>query len=136
MVDDEGAGNVRIDLRRVSSALHHRITHGGEVHEDRHAREVLEEHARGHELDLTLPPGKAGRDNRECLPNGILCRGRTTHDVLQKHEEGTRQTCGTGDSRNVVHESRHASCGEFARSARGEDGIMESAIDGHFRSSR
>ena len=44
MVDDEGAGNVRIDLRRVSSALHHRITHG-KVHRVEEREGVLCENA-------------------------------------------------------------------------------------------
>ena len=52
MVDDERAGDVRVDLRRVSPTLHHGVAHGREVHEDGHAREVLEEDASRHELDL------------------------------------------------------------------------------------
>mgnify|MGYP006210695471 CR=1 FL=1 len=40
--------------RRVPQPLRHRLAHGGEVNDARHAREVLEQDASRHERDLGL----------------------------------------------------------------------------------
>src|SRR5712671_898480 len=52
MIDDELRGKQRVDALGIAAHLHHRIAHGGEIHDRRHAGEVLEEHPRGHERDF------------------------------------------------------------------------------------
>ena len=61
VVDDERAGDARVHGPRVSPALDHGVSHGREVNEHRHAREVLEKHAGRHELDLLARLAPLGR---------------------------------------------------------------------------
>ena len=137
MVDDERAGDVRVDLRRVSPTLHHGVAHGREVHEDGHAREVLEEDASRHELDLgALLAGETRLDDGGRLLHGVLVSGGAANHVLEEGDEGTGEAVRTGDARYVVHEPRHSPAGELARFASSCDGVAEGVGDGHVRSSR
>jgi hypothetical protein len=52
VVDHELHGHERVDRRRVPAELLHRVAHGGEVHDRRHAGEVLHEHPAGRVGDL------------------------------------------------------------------------------------
>ena len=54
------AGNERIDARGIAAEVGHRVAHRGEVDDRGHAREVLEQDARGHERDFGLG-GEPGR---------------------------------------------------------------------------
>lgn len=102
VVDDERAGNSRVNDARVSPALHHGVTHRGEVDEDRDAREVLEQDARGHELDLlarrALP---RGIDDARGGKNGLLVGLRAAHHVLEKYDEACRQLVGPGNGGHI-----------------------------------
>ena len=67
VVDDQVGRHERVDARRVAAEVGHGVAHGGEVHDRGHAREVLEQDARGHEGHLGLaraarPPGGERRD--------------------------------------------------------------------------
>ncbi|CAB4872705.1 unannotated protein [freshwater metagenome] len=52
VVDHELRRDERLDLGRVAAELGHRVAHRSEVHDGRHAGEVLEHHARRGEGDL------------------------------------------------------------------------------------
>ena len=54
MIDHEFDGLQRIDAVRVAVERDHRVAHRGQVDHARHAGEVLEQHARGHEGDFLL----------------------------------------------------------------------------------
>ena len=56
VVDDEIDRDQRIDLVGIAAERHHRIAHGGEIDDGRHAGEVLHQHARRAEGDLVLVP--------------------------------------------------------------------------------
>ena len=102
VVDDERAGNSRVNGARVSPALNHGVTHRGEVDEDGDAREVLEQDARGHELDLlarrALP---RGIDDARGGKNGLLVGLRAAHHILEKHDEACRQLVGPGNGGHI-----------------------------------
>ena len=55
VVDHQLGGDERVDLARIAADLDHRATHRGEVHDRRHAGEVLHHHARRRERDLLAP---------------------------------------------------------------------------------
>ena len=137
VVDDERAGDVWVDLRRVSPTLHHGVTHRREVHEDGNAREVLEEDARRHELDLgALLACETRLDDGGRLLHGVLVSGGAANHVLEEGDEGTGKAVRAGDARHVVYEPRHSPAGELARFAGSCDGVAEGVGDGHVRSSR
>jgi hypothetical protein len=50
-----------IERRVAARGLGHRVAHGGEVDDGRHAGEVLEDHAGRHERELGLVDGRSGR---------------------------------------------------------------------------
>jgi hypothetical protein len=52
VVDDELHRHQRVDPLRIAAQLVHRVAHRGEVHDGRHAREILHQHARGGVGDL------------------------------------------------------------------------------------
>ena len=52
VVDDELGRELRIDAGRIAAEVAHRVTHGGEVDDRGHAREVLQQHAGRREADL------------------------------------------------------------------------------------
>ena len=54
VVDDEVRGDERIHARGIAAQVRHRVAHRGEVDDRRHAGEVLEQDAGGHERDLRL----------------------------------------------------------------------------------
>ena len=66
VVDDQAGRHERVDQRRIAAQLGHGVAHGGEVDHGRHAGEVLQQHAAGHEGDLDVaagagaPPGEGG----------------------------------------------------------------------------
>ncbi len=53
VVDDEVRGQLGVDADGVAAEVAHRVAHGDEVDDRRHAREVLVEDARGREAQLT-----------------------------------------------------------------------------------
>ena len=92
VVDDELGRDERLDLRRVAAELGDRVTHGGEVDDGRHAREVLQHHAGGREVDLGVGLG-LGVPRGERLDR--LLRHRAValgaQQVLQQHLQGVRK---------------------------------------------
>ena len=55
VIDDELHGLQRVDLLRVAAERDDAVAHRGEIHDAGHAREVLQQDARGHERDFLLP---------------------------------------------------------------------------------
>ena len=49
MVDHKFGWEERVDAFGIAAHLHKSFAHGGQIHNRRHAREVLEQHARRHE---------------------------------------------------------------------------------------
>ena len=69
VVDHQIAGDLRVDLRRIAAQLGARLAHDCEVHEHRHAREVLEQHTRRRELHLAAHLARVA-----CRPRAALAR--------------------------------------------------------------
>ena len=64
VVDDQLGRDQRVDLPRVTAQVPHGLAHGGQVHDGRHAGQVLQEHPGRGELDLgrgARPPGPTAR---------------------------------------------------------------------------
>ena len=95
VVDDQVAGNLRVDLRRVAAQVRTSFAHHGEVHEHRHAREVLEQHARGAELDLAAHLACATSLNHAFGQIGSRLRalGVAQH-VFEQHLQRIRKLLG------------------------------------------
>ena len=98
VVDDQFHGLQRVHAGRVASQLDHAVTHGGEVDDRRHAREVLEQDAGGHERNLALgaaldvPPGK-GRDVLLLDERAVFL----AQQVLQQDAQRVRQRRHPGE---------------------------------------
>ena len=92
VVDDELGGDLRVDRCRVAAQRHHRLAHGGEVDDRRHAREVLQEDAGGAERDLVarLGLGVPARDCAHLLRAPVAERLGAEH-VLEQHAKGVRE---------------------------------------------
>ena len=73
VVDDEVGGDKRVDARGIAAEVGHGVAHRREVDDRRHAGEVLEQDARGHERDLGLG-GDAGPPGSERLDVGSRIR--------------------------------------------------------------
>ena len=54
VVDDELGGQERVHPLGIAAHLHDGVPHRGEIHHRRHAREVLQQHARWHEGDFLI----------------------------------------------------------------------------------
>ena len=52
MVDHQFGGKQRIDFFRIAAEASDGVAHGGEIHHGGHAREILQQDARGHEGDF------------------------------------------------------------------------------------
>ncbi len=93
VVDDHLGGRERVDLRRVTAEVGHRLTHRGQVDDARDAGEVLHDHARRRELDLLarvrvgVPPG-----DRQDVVGGDVGAVLGAEQVLEQHlqREGKR----------------------------------------------
>src|SRR5690606_16218703 len=94
VVDDEIDRDKRVDLARIAAQRVHAITHGRKVHDRRHAREVLHQHAGRAEADLLFDLAtiiKPRRNRGDVVPRyraAILVAKK----VLQKYLHRVRQT--------------------------------------------
>ena len=94
VIDDQIAGNLRIDILRIAAQFSACFTHNGKIDEDRHTREVLEEHARRTEFDLF-----ARNAFRSCFNETLredlrlFVATSITKDILQKYGERIRKRC-------------------------------------------
>ena len=92
VVDHHLGGSERVDPRRVSAEVRHRLAHGGQVDDARHAGEVLHDHARRRELDLLVgvrlgvPAGQ-----RLDVVGGDVLAVLGAEQVLQEHLEAEGQ---------------------------------------------
>ena len=103
MVDDQVAGNLRVDLRRVAAQVRAGLAHHGKVHEHRHAREVLEQHARRAELHLAAHLARATRLDHALSQIGsrLWVLGVTQH-VFEQHLQRIGKLLGTLDLLNGI----------------------------------
>ena len=132
VVHHKGARDLRADARGVAAPLDHGVAHGGEVDEHGHAREVLEQHAGGHELDLlALLAREAGLDHAAREPRGLLVGGGPPHAVLEQHHERARQLAGARDARDVIGEPAHPLDLDGPRRARGSHRAVELNVKTH-----
>ena len=92
VVDHELGRDERIDLRRIAAEIGHCIPHRGEVDDCGHARQVLQQDARGRERDL------AGRLGFRVPPRNRLdvCLAAVAQHVLEQHAQRV------GQARDVV----------------------------------
>ena len=126
VVNDERAGYVGAHAGGVSPALDNSVAHGREVNEHGNAREVLEERAGRHELDLgTLRPREASLDHTPREFSRLLVAGRPAHAVLEQNDEGAWQACGTGDLRDVIDETSEGTSAQGSGDTRARDGALE-----------
>jgi hypothetical protein len=91
VVDDEVCWDEGIYARGIASESCHGVPHGGQVHDRRHPREVLEDDAGGHERDLGL--GADARPPRcKALHVGRLHHpaARVPQGVLEQDLQGHR----------------------------------------------
>ena len=117
---------MRVDAGGVSAVGDHRVAHGGEVDEDGDASEVLEQDARGHELDLAaLLASEARGDDLGGIGDGLLVVAGASNDVLQQDHKGARDALGPGDPGDVRDEARDAACLDGDGHAGGADGVNE-----------
>jgi hypothetical protein len=104
VIDHQVAGHHRVDL--VGIALHpcHRVAHGGEVDDARHAGEILEHHARRHEGDLRSrgPPA---------VPSGELPDVLLGHHPAAGEPERILEQDANGEGKAV--QLGHALAGEL-----------------------
>ena len=74
VVDDQVRGHEGVDARGIAAERRHRVAHRRQVHDRRHAGEVLEDDAAGHERDLGLaagaraPGGQAATSSSRTMP--------------------------------------------------------------------
>ena len=87
VVDHELGGHERVDLRRVAAHVRHRVAHRREVHDRRHAGEVLHQHARRRVRDLGAR--LVGRDpaGDGLSPSGVV----PSQGVLEQDLQRVRQ---------------------------------------------
>ena len=92
VVDDELGGELRVDLDGIAAQFPHRVSHGREVDDRGHAREVLEEHATRRERDLLRRLGRRdpGRDRLDVLRRDVRAVLVSQH-VLEQDAERVRQ---------------------------------------------
>ena len=98
VVDDELGGRERVDLGRVAAELGDGLAHGREVHDARHAREVLHDHPRRGELDLRvrLGTGVPARERADVV-GGDVGAVLGAEQVLQEHLQAEREAFGPFD---------------------------------------
>ena len=95
MIDDQIARYLRVDLGRVAPQRHARVAHDREVDEHRHAREVLEQHARGGELHfLARLAGQSRLQDALRVPIRLVVVPRVAQHVLQQHGQRVRKPFG------------------------------------------
>ncbi len=93
VVDDEVDGDQRVDLLDLAAELAHGVAHGGEVDHRRHAGEVLHQHARRAERDLTAvgPLGVQPGHHAEDVVLGDAPPVLVPQQVLEQHLHGVGQ---------------------------------------------
>ena len=92
VVDDHLGRSERVDPRRVATEVLHRLAHGGEVDDARHAGEVLHDHARRRELDLLVGLGvRVPAGERLDVVGGDVRAVLGAQQVLQQHLQAERQ---------------------------------------------
>ncbi len=100
MVDHEVDRNERIDPVGVAAEGGHRVAHGGEIDDRRHAGEVLHQHARGAESDLVFVSAAAPRPGRDRL-DVLLLDGASVlvaQQILEYDFERERQLGDAGEA--------------------------------------
>ncbi len=131
-----------LTLFGIAAQAHDAVAHGREVHDARHAGEILEQDARGHERDFALG-GALDVPLRQGLDVGGLDEPAVLvpEEVLQQNLERVRQARHFGESRGrergkAVHLDRAA--GDRQRLARSEavHGRHESVLENIHRTTR
>ena len=86
VVDNKIAGNLRINAARIATQSSARLAHRGEVNEHGHTGKVLEQHARGHELNFfTRATRQASLNNALGKARGLLFVFHVTQNVFNKN---------------------------------------------------
>ncbi len=108
MVDDEVDRNERIDLVGVAPEGGHRVAHGGEIDDRRHAGEVLHEHARRAEGDLVLVSAAVLRPGRHRLDVFLLDAASilVAQEILEHDLQRERQLGDAGEAVLLGHFKR------------------------------
>ena len=99
MVDNKIAGNLRINAARIATQSSARLAHRGEVNEHGHTGKVLEQHARGHELNFfARATRQTSLNNALGKARGLLFVLHVAQNVFNKNLQRQRQTLGALNS--------------------------------------
>ncbi len=95
MIDDEFDRLNGVDFLGVTSQVSHGITHGGKIHNRRHAGKILHEDARRQKSDFagrigSRPPPRQRLDVLRAYNRSVL----TPQQVLQQNAQGIRKAAG------------------------------------------
>ena len=92
VVDDQAGRHQRVDACRVTAKGGHGVAHRGQVHHRRHAGEVLEQDASGHEgqFDVGVAARAPGGQRRHVVSTGAAA-GTVAQHVLEQHLDGEGQ---------------------------------------------
>jgi hypothetical protein len=96
VIDDQVDGNKRVHDARVAALAIDGASHRGEIHHRGHAREILHQHAAGHERDvlgLTGPP----RERRHVV-GADVSRASTPEQVLEQDLQRVRESLDLTDA--------------------------------------
>ena len=121
VVDDQVRGHQRVDARGVAAEGRHRVAHRGEVHDRGHAREVLEDDARGQERHLGL--ARAARAPRGQGPHVVLgddVAARMPEHVLEQDLDRHRGPVEVRETRPVEAVDDQVAVADAQRRARRE----------------
>src|SRR5678815_987009 len=100
MIDDELDRLQRIDAIRVTTKIDHRVTHGCEIDDARHAREILQQHARRHERDFLLDVRDRVPARKRLDVVGLdECVVLTTQKILEENLHRVRQPRDSAETR-------------------------------------
>ena len=93
VIDDEVRRDERVDLRRIAAEVGNGVSHPGQVHDRRHAGEVLEDHPRRHERDLCIgaatgPPAGENLDVRRAHE----APARMAENILEQNAQRHRRS--------------------------------------------
>ena len=103
MVDDKVAGNLRVDLRRVSAQVRAGFAHYREVDEYGNAGKVLEEDSCGTEFDFAARLASGARLYQPVCK--LCCRlliGSATQDILKQDGQRIGKLLGTGNGSDRI----------------------------------
>ena len=91
------AGNRGVGAAGVAPHGGQRVAHGGKIYHARHARKILQQHARRHEADL-FGAGAVTLRHGGHVPRGNALAIFVAQQILQENPDGKRQAANVSDA--------------------------------------